>query len=124
MGTSTGEAFSSNEHIICAGGIGGGDYFAGSDQNKTSYIDCVNNGKINAYTAASKANSAIGGIVGWPGKEGGRTNSTSGCKNTGNITLTGPGKVRCGGIHGGSGIITNCENSGNIVANDGTACSL
>lgn len=124
IGTSSGTAYSSNEHIICAGGIGGGDYFAGSDQNKTSYIDCVNNGKINAFTAASKANSAIGGIVGWPGKEGSRTNSTSGCKNTGNITLTGPGKVRCGGIHGGSGIITNCENSGNIVANDGTTCAL
>ena len=126
MGTSTGEVFtgSNHEHIICAGGIGGGDFFAGADQNKTSYIDCVNNGKINAFVGSAQSNSAIGGIVGWPGKEGSRTNSTSGCKNTGNITLTGPGKVRCGGIHGGSGIITNCENSGNIVANDGTACSL
>ena len=126
MGTSTGDALtgSSHEHIVCAGGIGGGDFFAGADQNKTSYIDCVNNGKINAFVGSAQSNSAIGGIVGWPGKEGSRTNSTSGCKNTGNITLSGPGKVRCGGIHGGSGIITNCENSGNVVANDGTACAL
>lgn len=124
--TTSGNALtgSGHEHIICAGGIGGGDYFAGADQNLTSYDGCINNGNITADVASAQSNSAIGGIVGWPGKEASRSNKTTNCTNNGDITLLGPGKVRCGGIHGGSGAISNCKNTGAITANNGTACAI
>lgn len=124
--TTSGNALtgSGHEHIVCAGGIGGGDYFAGADQNLTSYDNCINNGNITADVASAQSNSAIGGICGWPGKEGSRSNKTTNCTNNGDITLLGPGKVRCGGIHGGSGAISNCKNTGDIVANNGTSCAI
>lgn len=124
IASSTGEKYSTKGHIICAGGIGGGDYFAGSGQDLTSYIKCTNTGKINLYIASSASNSAVGGIVGWPGKEGSRKNSTKDCINTGNITQSGPGKVRIGGIHGGSGAMSGCKSECNITVSDGTNCCV
>lgn len=122
--SSSGDVYTTKGHIICAGGIGGGDWFAGADQDKSSYTDCTNNGNLSIYIASNASNSAVGGIVGWPGKEGSRTNKTSGCVNNGKITLTGPGKVRCGGIHGGSGIIENSTNNGDISVTSGTNCAV
>ena len=64
---------------------------------------------------ASKSNSAIGGIVGWPNKEKAISVAmTKGCKNTGTITLSGHGKARVGGIMGGTGDIIDCENTGEV----------
>ena len=126
--SSSGDVYTTKGHIICAGGIGGGigggDWFAGSAQDKTSYTDCTNNGNLSIYIASNASNSAVGGICGWPGAEASRTNKTTGCTNNGKITLTGPGKVRCGGIHGGSGAISNSVNNGEIVVNAGTNCAV
>lgn len=124
IASSTGEKYTTKGHIICAGGIGGGDYFAGAGQDLTSYVKCTNTGKINLYIASSASNSAVGGIVGWPGKEGSRKNSTKNCINTGSITQTGPGKVRIGGIHGGSGAMSGCKSECNITVTDGTNCCV
>jgi len=122
--SSTGEAYSSYGHIVCVGGIGGGDYFA-TDQAATNYTDCTNSGKVAVHTDASKSNSAIGGICGWPGKEGSRKNSTTGCTNSGAVSLSGTGKGRAGGIHGGSGIITSCVNTGSVTLNSSNdACAI
>lgn len=111
--SSAGAAYSSQECIIHAAGIGGGDYYVGQDN--TQYINCTNNGAINVNLDASKSNSAIGGIVGWPNKEKAISVAmTKGCKNTGTITLSGHGKARVGGIMGGTGDIIDCENTGEV----------
>jgi len=100
-------------YIICVGGISGGDYYA-DGQSATDIFTCINDGHINIDTDAANANSAVGGIVGWPCKEGGGTVSTKDCTNSGKLTLNGLGKVRIGGIQGGSGIMDNCTNTADI----------
>ncbi|MGM9742261.1 MAG: fibronectin type III domain-containing protein [Candidatus Cryptobacteroides sp.] len=111
--SSTSDAYATNECIIHAGGIGGGDYYVGQDN--TQYINCINNGAVNVNLDASKSNSAIGGIVGWPNVEGAiKVAMTKGCKNTGTITLSGHGKARIGGIMGGTGDIIDCVNIGEV----------
>ena len=124
--SSKGEAFtgSGHEHIVCVGGIGGGDYFP-SSQAITDYKNCTNNGNIIVDSDAAQANSAIGGICGWPGKEDtSRTNGTFNCTNNGRVTLKGLGKGRIGGIHGGSGIIDGCKNTGEIRLEGGVAACV
>ena len=115
-------------NIICVGGIGGGDYYATAHgdrpaQSATDYIECVNEGDVTVDNDAAKSNSAIGGIVGWPGKEGSVTNVSEGCINRGNITVKGNGKGRVGGIHGGSGNLVNCENYGEVKIENADAGS-
>jgi hypothetical protein len=104
---------SGTSYIICVGGISGGDYYA-DGQSATDIFTCINDGHINIDTDAANANSAVGGIVGWPCKEGGGTVSTKDCTNSGKLTLNGLGKVRIGGIQGGSGIMDNCTNTADI----------
>jgi len=104
---------SGTSYIICVGGISGGDYYA-DGQSATDIFTCNNDGHINIDTDAANANSAVGGIVGWPCKEGGGTVSTKDCTNSGKLTLNGLGKVRIGGIQGGSGIMDNCTNTADI----------
>ena len=116
-------AFTAKSNIICVGGIGGGDLYA-AGQGATDYINCVNEGNIVIDNDACGSNSAFGGIVGWPGKEGSVTNVSEGCINRGNITVKGNGKGRTGGIHGGSGNLVNCENYGEVkVEGAGDAAS-
>ncbi len=116
-------AFTAKSNIICVGGIGGGDLYA-AGQSATDYINCVNEGNIVIDNDACGSNSAFGGIVGWPGKEGSVTNVSEGCINRGNITVKGNGKARTGGIHGGSGNLVNCENYGQVkVEGAGDAAS-
>ena len=109
------------EFIVCVGGIGGGDYqFTGTGASdtysNTSYINCVNEANINVDSDASASNSAIGGIVGWPGQEKPVTGtSVSGCTNKGTITGKGAMKCRIGGIEGGTGVIENSTNEGIII---------
>ena len=115
-------------NIICVGGIGGGDYYATAHgdrpaQSATDYIECVNEGDVTVDNDAAKSNCAIGGIVGWPGKEGSVTNVSEGCINRGNITVKGNGKGRVGGIHGGSGNLVNCENYGEVKIENADAGS-
>ena len=108
------------EFILHVGGIGGGDYqFTNTTEtfSNTSYINCVNEGNITVDSDASKSNSAIGGIVGWPGQEKPVTGtSVNGCVNKGNITVKGVMKCRAAGIEGGTGVVENCENMGIITA--------
>lgn len=120
--SSTGSEYSSSGHIVCIGGIGGGDYFA-TGQSATNYDGCVNNGKVTVRTDASKSNSAVGGICGWPGKEGSRKNATTACRNTASVTFTGNGKGRVGGIHGGSGTIVSCINTGDVILSTSSTAS-
>lgn len=105
--------------IVLVGGIGGGDYnFTSSSGTfiNTGYSDCVNKGDISFYTDASASNSTVGGIVGWPGQEKAHNKATENCANYGNITINGAGKIRAGGIQGGTGAMRNCQNHGKIEA--------
>lgn len=115
------------EFIVCVGGIGGGDYqFTNSSDvfSNTSYINCVNEGAITVDSDASASNSAIGGIVGWPGQEKPVTGtSVNGCTNKGSITGKGAMKCRIGGIEGGTGVIENSTNEGVITLESGNVGS-
>lgn len=115
------------EMIVNVGGIGGGDYLFTSTSGtfaNTSYTNCVNEGNVTVDSDASASNSAIGGIVGWPGQEKPITDiKTSGCTNKGTITGRGAMKCRLGGIQGGTGVIENCVNEGNIVLESGNVAS-
>lgn len=116
------------EYIVCVGGIGGGDYLFTSSSgviSNTNYIDCTNEGNITVDSDASKSNSAIGGIVGWPGQEKPTDKVTKGCVNKGNIIGKGAMKCRIGGIQGGSGAMENCTNEGTIQLDaTNTACAI
>ena len=115
------------EFILCVGGIGGGDYqFTNTTDvfSNTSYINCVNEGEIIVDSDAAQSNSAIGGIVGWPGQEKPLTGtSVNGCTNKGAITGRGAMKCRIGGIEGGTGVIENSENQGVITLESGNVGS-
>ena len=104
--------------ITCVGGISGGDYYAGASQSLTNITNCTNAGKITVDTDANASNSAIGGIVGWPGVEGDTQNTlTKNCINNGAVTVSGVGKCRIGGIAGGAGSLEACKNYGKITSN-------
>ncbi len=104
--------------ITCVGGISGGDYYAGASQSLTNITNCTNAGKITVDTDANASNSAIGGIVGWPGVEGDTQNTlTKNCINKGAVTVSGVGKCRIGGIAGGAGSLEACKNYGTITSN-------
>ncbi len=120
--SSAGAAYSSAEHIICGGGIAGGDWYV-TGQTVTNIIDCTNNGNLKLDWDTSKANSAFGGIVGWPGVESSQSTVTSGCTNNGNISVDGYGKGRVGGIQGGTGNIDGCVNNGKISVTSIAAAS-
>ncbi len=113
-----GTAVSAYEFIVCVGGIGGGDYYFTSKSgvlSYTSYDNCVNEGSITVDSDASKANSAVGGIVGWPGQEATNpSTSASDCINRGDITVNGAMKCRVGGIEGGTGVMSGCTNEGQV----------
>ncbi|MBP5719821.1 MAG: fibronectin type III domain-containing protein, partial [Bacteroidales bacterium] len=117
------------EFIVCVGGIGGGDYlFTNTGEgpfSNTSYINCVNEGNIIVDSDASKSNSAIGGIVGWPGQEKPVTGtSVNGCTNKGSLTGKGVMKCRIGGVEGGTGVIENSTNEGIITLESGDPNSV
>jgi len=117
--TTKGTEITEDSCIMCMGGIGGGDFHftsKGSVNANTDYIDCVNRGDITFYTDASNGNSTLGGIVGWPGQEDEHTKVCKNCINDGEILCMGKGKVRVGGIQGGSGNMESCTNNGKIIA--------
>lgn len=113
--TADGSEYSAENYIVCMGGISGSDYDAPS-QNSTDIAYCTNDGPITAVIDASMSNSTVGGIVGWPGVEStSQTILTSNCVNSGAINVSGAGKIRIGGVHGGSGNLLNCSNSGAVT---------
>ncbi len=115
--TTDGKTYTAWEYNYCMGGLAGGEYYVSGDGTKdvTNIINCSNSGKITVAVDPSKANSTLGGIVGWPCEESKSTVVTDKCTNSGDIVVSGTAKVRMGGIHGGSGKITNCKNTGNIT---------
>lgn len=123
LASSNGSAMSGNEAIVLAGGITGGDYFA-AGQIKSNITGCTNEGPINVFSDASKSNSAVGGIVGWPGKEAKQSTCTKDCVNKGDITISGTVKVRAGGVQGGTGNMDNCTNEGEIIFESGDKASV
>ncbi len=110
-------------HLTYVGGVVGSDYYA-KGQSSGSITDCVNEGNIIYHNDLGTSNSALGGIVGWPGKESACANITERCVNKGNITVSGTGKVRLGGIQGGSGQIVDCQNTGSITVNETNSGSV
>ena len=116
--SSPGTPITANEFIVCVGGIGGGDYYFTSSSgtlSNTSYINCVNEGNVTVDSDSVNSNSAIGGIVGWPGQEKPNPPTiTSGCVNRGTITVRGAMKCRVGGVQGGTGVMSNCTNEGDV----------
>ena len=104
------------------GGIVGSNYVS-TTQSELKITNCSNLAAISFHSDNTHTgNCAVGGIVGWPGKESGCSSVTSGCKNKGDVTVSGNMTVRAGGIQGGSGRIENCTNSGKIWAKSGTPC--
>lgn len=110
------ELDASTNLLTYVGGIAASDYYP-KTQLETNVIDCTNEGAITVDLVCSKSNSTVGGIIGWPGKEATSDKYTQGCTNTGSIVINGYGKVRAGGIQGGTGNIRDCENRGNITVN-------
>ena len=117
------------------GGIVGSGYnFSGHEKGKTvenalnkfTLENCNNTGNLYYKTDNTHTtNNAIGGISGWPGSENSSTPYTAkNCNNSGNITYEGAGiKIRAGGIHGGTGRMDGCSNTGKITiisANSGS----
>lgn len=111
------------------GGIAGADFYFSSTSGTVAnadYINCYNSGNINFYSDASLGLSGVGGIVGYPGQEKATSKTTKKCTNVGNISFSGPIRVRAGGIHGGSGNVEDCTNSGviSLAAEGDSQCSL
>ena len=117
--TSSRAASPGQNYILDIGGISGGSFHETGDykdlNDHTSIIDCINDGNITVDIDGNASNSPIGGIVGWPsGEHLAISCKTSGCTNNGDITVSGAGKVRLGGIMGGTGSLENCTNNGRL----------
>ena len=124
--STAGTAYSAKEYNFCIGGLGGGDYFP-SGQNSTNYSNCKNEaeGDITVNCDASKSNSTVGGIVGWPGVESSKqTVVTTNCSNAGDITVSGASKIRVGGVQGGTGFMKGCSNTGTLTINSANSASV
>ena len=122
--SSTRAAFSGFENIVCVGGISGGGFHS-KDQTNSSFKSCDNKGNITLDFDVAKSNSVVGGIVGWLGVEGPALVATvEKCSNTGNLTISGTGKGRFGGISGGTANVIGCTNNANVTVNSADATSV
>lgn len=122
--SSTRAAFSDFENIVCVGGISGGGFHS-KDQTNSSFKSCDNKGNITLDFDVAKSNSAVGGIVGWLGVESTALVATvEECSNTGNLTISGTGKGRFGGISGGTANVMGCTNNANVTVNSADATSV
>ena len=70
------------------------------------------------------SNNAVGGISGWPAAESPSVTVIKNCINSGNISMKGLGKIRLGGIAGGSNSIEGCKNTGNISVENADGASV
>lgn len=127
--TDRSKAYSAKNIILHAAGIQGADYFVKKiksevDQNETSVIDCTNSGNIYVDTDMTASNNAVGGISGWPAAESPSVTVIKNCINSGNISMKGLGKIRLGGIAGGSNSIEGCKNTGNISVENADGASV
>jgi hypothetical protein len=110
------KATCSKNYSVSPAGITGGqmDYGEIADIGM-DVINCVNEGAVVVDADVDGNNSTVGGIVSHPGYEGTEnTNKIENCINRGNITVTGAGKFRVGGINGGMANVFGCENYGTV----------
>lgn len=110
------KATCNNNYSVSPGGITGGmmDFGTTADIGM-NVTNCVNEGEVFVDADVDGNNSTVGGIVSHPGYEGTEnTNTIENCINKGNITVTGAGKFRVGGINGGMANVIGCENQGTI----------
>ena len=107
---------SGKNYSVSPGGITGGMMDYGSAEDIGMKVSgCVNEGAVVVDADVDGNNSTVGGIVSHPGYEDtSNTNSIENCINRGNITVTGAGKFRVGGINGGMANVLGCENYGTI----------
>ena len=112
------------QFIAQVGGISGGDYH--SDQGSSPIRNSINSGNINYVCDARGSNNSLGGIAGWPNKEGAAAESIiEMCENTGTITADGYGKTRIGGISGGAAKHKDKTNSRRIFLKNGySTCTI
>ncbi len=115
-------------YTFYVGGIVGSGYnFCGATSsggtdtnklNKFTLTNCNNSGNV-SYVSYNDhtTNNAVGGICAWPGSEDSTTPYiATNCHNTGNITVEGEKiKIRTGGVHGGTGRMNGCSNTGTIT---------
>ena len=112
--SSTGDIFTDKAQCVMIGGIACADYFQ-KEQTLSCLNNCENHGNIYLLTHLNGSTNTLGGIIGWPGKEGAKDSGMFGCKNYGDVTAEGDSKLRMGGINGGSGNVRNCENHGTVT---------
>lgn len=118
-------------YTLYVGGLVGSSYnwcgastSGGSDKNKFNKFaltNCNNSGAVNVHTDnAHTTNHAVGGICGWPQSEDATAvYVATNCANSGNVTFSGNAKVRIGGVHGGTGRMDGCSNTGIITFQSG-----
>ena len=123
-------------YTLYVGGIAGSSYnFSGpttsggtnnNSLNKFTLENCNNSGDVSVYTDNEyTTNHAVGGIVGWPQSEDKTAVYVAkNCTNSGDITFEGRAKVRIGGIHGGTGRMDGCKNTGKITFVSGQSGSV
>jgi hypothetical protein len=70
------------------------------------------------------SNNAVGGVSGWPAAESASVTVIKNCVNSGDIVMKGFGKIRLGGIAGGTNSIEGCTNTGNITVEKADAASI
>lgn len=123
--------FASSEHnaavsknvVVSVGGVTGGAYQA-TNKNGLNLENCVNDAAVYLTLDASKSNSCLAGISAWPGSENADNKGvTKSCTNSGAITFDGYGKVRMGGITGGTGHLQDCTNTGHVYLRSGATTS-
>ena len=103
-------------YTIYCGGVAGSNYYS-KNQTEMNITGLENRGNVSVTSQNTQTtNHAVGGIVGWPGKESSCTSITSGCTNSGSVSVEGNITVRVGGIQGGSGRIESCVNTGDIYS--------
>ena len=110
------KATCSKNYSVSPAGITGGQMDYGSAEDiGMDVINCVNEGAVIVDADVDGNNSTVGGIVSHPGYEGTEnTNKIENCINRGEITVTGAGKFRVGGINGGMANVFGCENYGTV----------
>jgi hypothetical protein len=110
------KATCNKNYSVSPGGITGGQMDYGSAEDiGMDVINCVNEGAVIVDADVDGNNSTVGGIVSHPGYEGTEnTNKIENCINRGDITVTGAGKFRVGGINGGMANVFGCENYGTV----------
>lgn len=113
-----------HEDLICVGGIAGGRFHS-ANQNNGDIRNCDNKGTITVDFDSAVSNTAVGGIMGWPGTEAQNPPSVvENCNNTGNIIISGAGKGRFAGLLGGTGRVRNSSSKADITINSANSASV